>query len=254
MQANNLISAVTLSVIALASTMSFAQDAAKLAVIQDGNKNSTATPAKQSTMPLSTAKTIRELLETDDALALSKEKKLLAEDQKRTEKEVGIRADSPEVTAQALRSANESKLTSQREARLLASTIRIDSVMGIQGERVINANVAGRQVTLRETGSNPVAGWRMVQITGACAAFERVPTGPSKKQKASTHASKLTSAEIISQTVCFKRPEPVMVSPVLSGFGPSSQVPLPLPMPAAYNTPPRVVPFTSSPTTLSNTQ
>lgn len=198
---------------------------------------------------LSSAKTIRELLEIDDQIALSKERKALADETKKTEKEPVANAPVNLTLAVTAREAAENKANAIKQANAVASSIKIDAIMGIQGERVINANIAGTQTWIRETNPTPIAGWLMVAVKGSCATFERnEASAPKAKKVRAAKGKKLhqsNGVQTTEQTVCFKRPEAFLPPPAFgsSGGGAGAMpMPVPLPFPAPFSTPPRVAP------------
>lgn len=211
--------------------------------------------AKAPAATLSSAKTIRELLEIDDRIALAKERKALADELKKTEKEPVANAPvnlAPEVSARA---AAESKANALKQASVLASTIKIDAIMGIQGERVINANIAGTQTWIRETNPTPTAGWLLIAVKGSCATFERHEASARKSKQVRAVRGKKTSSpnsvQTTEQTVCFKRPEIFLPQPTFGNGGAGAggmQTPVPLPIPAPFTSPPRVTPVASTAT------
>lgn len=202
---------------------------------------------KASVGTLSSAKTIRELLEIDDRMALAKERKMLADELKKTEKEPVANAPLNVVSVASARAEAESKAQALKQAKALASTIKIDAIMGVQGERVIQANIAGKQAWIRESNPTAIAGWLMVAVKGSCATFERrdAPAQKAKNLKVATGGSSKRSqgVQTTEQTVCFKLPEAYLPPPALgSGGAGAMPMPIPLPFPAPYNSPPRIAP------------
>ena len=192
---------------------------------------------------LASAKTVKELIEMDDQLALLKEKAAYnTELRAQTEKNpVAIAAQSQVKAVPVSTTAAAAKVT--KPARKL--TVR--SIMGVGGERIVSAAIDGKPTKFREGVGSENQGFRLLGITGQCASFENVaaqatPSKTSQLSKAAPAKGKTNSqpdaqdADGKVVVACFAL-EPVMtasnspnsLSPV-PGM-PPMPVPIPLPMP-----------------------
>lgn len=218
---------------ALLATQSIAQSTSPVTGQTGGKKIENPSPAKTAP-PLSSAKTIRELLDADDMMAVAKERKAAADESKLTVKEKVVEPGG--TTGQDSifgAKANVAMLAAvKREAQLQANTIVVTRVMGMRGERIISANIGGKPVNLSETGSAPVSGWKLVQIEGACATFEKAePANDKPRPKSiSSKASRGEGTELMIKRACFTGTTPTQQLANSNGQL-SGIVPLPMPYP-----------------------
>lgn len=191
-----------------------------------------ASPAKILT--LSSAKTVRELIEMDDQIALSKERKALREEQGKAREGEPI-ATKEDPAAAAKRASEKAGL--KRDMAAAASAIHVTAIMGVEGQRIVHAEVGGRSGNLIEGSSGQLNGWKLAFINGRCVGFARVietalaiQKSPNKKGSSSANQAG-NSAE---QIACFVTPPlPTFVaSGMPNGPGiPAGMPPRPVPVP-----------------------
>ncbi len=199
----------------------------------DTAKTVASQPNRVAPITLSSAKTIKQLLETDDAIAIAKERNLLTDELKKNMKDVDDPNAAAEQKAASAKSAAENKIAEQRAAKALSSTINISSIVGLQGQRIVSASVGGKLATLRESESTAFNGWKLMQVQGACAVFERVEVTSTKKPSKVASRSTRTPSELVNQTVCFSRPVPVTQMAAAGSSQGAGVIPVPIPSTAA---------------------
>lgn len=239
MPRNDLTAAILTSLAALTALSAVAQTAptakASIPVVIAVDKPVT----NVSKGPLSSAKTIKELLEADDAIALSKERKAMAIELKRFEKDVPNVTDEVEQAAIAKKADEQTRQAGAQAKKILGSTIVLSGVMGARGERVVTASIAGKEVRLAEGGSAVTSGWKLLQINGACATFERSKDNQAERAAGSTSPKVLakTTLAVQTKTACFtQQTNPITPEQaIFTGTG----GPIPLPIPFGIPSPPR---------------
>lgn len=237
------VSALTLALLVAASGYATAEEAK--ATPKGGASNGLAATT-QKPLTLSTAKTLRELIEMDDQIAIKKERKALKDEQaKERENDPLTSKDDPNLALKR----SEEQLSKKRETALLASTIKINAIMGIEGQRIVQANVGGKVVTMFEGSPAIENGWKLASVQGRCASFTRavattVHGASAKKANAKLTSTKPASERTSDQTACFVAPPaPVIGLPSFGNGFPSNgnmpggmpprPVPVPVPLPLA---------------------
>ena len=205
-------------------------------------------PAKPTS--LSSAKTVRELIEIDDRIALKKEKANLAQEEaKEKTAELGSKKASDDAGAKP---ATRTPSSSQKGAAASASMIRIDAIMGLDGSRVVTGMIGDKAVSFLENSRIATNGWKLVSLFGQCGVFEkesRNDGSDSRPNRLRVHTggtpekAHLNAPLATSQTACFVPPAVTPGYPTSGGAMASSgnsrpgAVPVPLPFYAPSQAP-----------------
>lgn len=189
-----------------------------------------AEPAPKNITP-SSARTVKELIEIDDRLALNKERNALLTEQVKT-REIDPSAKKPEELTKLLHFERTAIAAEKKSAEMAASDIVVTSIMGVDGSRVVDGTIGLKHFSVTE-GKGTDLGWRVSAIRGQCADFEKLMTTQSAVKEAKQKNSKVdlvksetkTSGE--RKTACFTQ-----ATFQSRSYGPSG-LRIPVPLPAA---------------------
>jgi hypothetical protein len=192
---------------------------------------------------LSSAKTVRELIEIDDKIALKKEKAALAQEEAK-EKASEPNLKKPVDGVEAKPPTRLLAVSTKNEAAKAAS-IKVEAIMGLDGSRVVTGMMGNRAVSFTENSRIATNGWHLVSLVGQCAVFQKAEiTGQSDEQATKLHTQSgakrgkpvAAGTGPVLQTACFAAPAAMPAYPANgSAFASSalprpSSGPVPLPM------------------------
>lgn len=186
-----------------------------------------ATPAAKVT--LSSAKTVRELVEIDDRLAIKKEQNALLAEQAKSS-DIDPRIQKSADLSKSLQFERDNAAAEKKSAEIAASNIVVTSIMGVEGSRVVDGTIGGKPFHAFE-GKATELGWTLISVRGLCTEFEKTSISQPVKhaKKSNSKVDLLKSAKPVNgdrKTACFTqmRPQPLT-------YGPSGvRIPIPMPM------------------------